>query len=817
MSKKSDYGNFIDTVNEISTIARTKGIAHLFTQDQEYNGREIHLTGYSHPLINFGSCSYLGLEINKQLKDAGADAIQKFGSQFSCSRTYLSCTPYQELESLLGKIFNASTILNVNSTAAHQSVIPIIIQDGDAVIFDQQAHISMQELKYKLIFNGITVDFLRHSRLDELQVKIDELSNTHNRIWYFLDGVYSMYGDLAPIHELQEMLLKNEKLHLYIDDAHAMSIFGKNGSGYILSQVEQHPRMILTVSLAKGFASAGGVTVFKNQEMYWRVKNWGGCLTFSGPQQPAVIAASIASAKIHLSDEIYRLQNDLMEKVNYCNELIRKYGLPLISESMAPIFFIGVGITKLGYNMVHRLMNDGLYVNIGIFPAVSERNTGIRFTVTNHHSKADLEKLIERIAFHLPLALEEEGRTMNDIYKAFRSVMKNRYIPEISSVSRLIKTDSRFKIQKEKSIKAIPQKLWDEWFGDKGVHDWNGLNFMETVFKNNPLKEDNWDFIYYIVRDELNKPVIATFLTSIITKDDMLASESKSKEIEERRSDDDYYMTSRTFMMGTQLTEGDQIYIDRSNSLWKNAMKELIDILWDEQEKQNVNNIFLRDFNSADEEMKEFLMDQGFVKVEMPASNYIDVTWNSREDYIKSLSKKNRKHLKSNVLDKESLFNFEIVEKATEAQIDHWYELYDNVRRRNLQINGFKLPRKLFQLMAESPDWDCMQFTTQEHGQNLTIGIVFAYKNQNYSNAIVGLDYTYMEKFETYRQSLFQTVVRAINLGSRKIYLGLTADFEKKKVGASSIQKVAFVQMKDTFSSSLMSLIPNKDRLKKLA
>ena len=325
MLKKSDYSTFIDTVNEITTTGRKRGIGHLYTNDEQYNGREINIPGRPTSLVHFGSCSYLGLELDERLKAASIDSVQRFGAQFSCSRTYLSCTPYKELENKLEKIFRAPVLLNVNSTAAHQSVIPIIMQSGDAVIFDQQAHISMQELKYKLMFNGVHVDFLRHSRVDELKAKIETLSTKHNKIWYCLDGVYSMFGDLAPIHELMELLRENEKLHLYIDDAHSMSIFGEHGKGYILSQVEQHERMVLAVSLAKGFGSAGGVTVFKNEEMYWRVKSWGGCLTYSGPQQPAVIAASIASADIHLSEEITTMQQELQMKVKYCNRLIKDY------------------------------------------------------------------------------------------------------------------------------------------------------------------------------------------------------------------------------------------------------------------------------------------------------------------------------------------------------------------------------------------------------------------------------------------------------------------------------------------------------------
>src|SRR6185437_7213607 len=242
-------------------------------------------------------------------------------------------------------MFGRPVVLSTCSTLGHQSVIPIIIEDNDAVIFDQQAHVSMQETASKLQMRGIPVSILRHNRLDDLQNKINELSQKYSKIWYFIDGVYSMYGDFAPLDEILVLLNSNKKLFIYVDDAHAMSWTGVNGTGYFKSKIEYHPQIVLATSLAKGFASAGGVFVLPNEEMYWKVKNWGGALTYSGPQQPAVIGASIASAKIHLSNEIYSLQKSLSERIKFCNDIFKYYELPVVSESDTPIFFVGLGLT----------------------------------------------------------------------------------------------------------------------------------------------------------------------------------------------------------------------------------------------------------------------------------------------------------------------------------------------------------------------------------------------------------------------------------------------------------------------------------------
>ncbi|HKC67307.1 MAG TPA: aminotransferase class I/II-fold pyridoxal phosphate-dependent enzyme, partial [Bacteroidia bacterium] len=575
MPKTSKTNSFYDTVNEFISIAKARNIVHLYTGDEVINGRTIKLDGFEKELINFGSCSYLGLEKNEQILSSGKDYLQKYGSQFSSSRSYISIYPYKELETLLRKMFQHPLLLAPSSTIGHFGTIPCIIEENDAIILDHQAHISMFQAT-KLIDKKTSISLLRHSRLDELQSKINELTNKHNRIWYFFDSIYSMYGDVAPIKELMDMLDKNPQLHLYVDDAHGMSWVGKHGTGYLLSQIGKlHPKMIVATSLAKGFGSSGGVFIFPSEEWCWKVRTWGGPLTYSGPQQPATLGCSIASAKIHLTEAVYKKQHELMAKIKLCNSTLLELGLPLITSSEVPIRFIGVGLPNVGYNLVNKLMQDGFYTNLGIYPAVPETCTGIRFTITNHHTEDDIINLCKSLAKNLPLALKEENRTEEDIYRAFKMLRSKQAIKK--QVPDRFNENTKYTIQKESSITDIPQQVWDELMGDNGMFDWNGLRLLESIFQNNEKPENNWDFQYYLVKDEQNKIAAATFFTKVLLKDDMLASVEVSKQIEAKRENEPYYLTSVCFMMGTPLTEGKHLWIDRTSNNWKEIMMSLID------------------------------------------------------------------------------------------------------------------------------------------------------------------------------------------------------------------------------------------------
>jgi len=405
-------------IDQVTITSAGLGIAQLATEDEHLDGR--HITVFGRQRINFGSCSYLGLEQHPYLKQKAIEAIQKFGTQFSSSRAYLSIGLYRELENLLSLMFEAPVTVSASTTLGHISNMPVLVGSQDVVILDAQVHASVQTAVQFLKSRNIAVEMIRHNRLDMLEDRILELKDKYEKIWYMADGVYSMYGDYAPLDELMKMLNQYDQLHLYIDDAHGMSWIGKHGTGYAKTGLPRHQRIFLVTSLNKAFAAGGGALIYPNEEWRRKVRNCGSTMIFSGPVQPPSLGAAIASAEIHLSDEIYKLQNQLQEKIKFFVDTAKKLELPLISGTLSPIKFIGVGKPGVGYSMVRRLMDAGYYVNLSVFPSVSYNNTGLRLPLTNHLSFEDIEGVLNTIARELPIALQEEDLSMKSIYQAFK-------------------------------------------------------------------------------------------------------------------------------------------------------------------------------------------------------------------------------------------------------------------------------------------------------------------------------------------------------------------------------------------------------------
>lgn len=407
----------VDTINQLAISAKNRGIYQLKV-DQQNGGREIFIQGKK--LISFGSCSYLSLENENFVKNASIKAINDFGTQFSCSRSFLGLSLYDELEDTLEQMFGYPTVVTSTISLGHIAAVPLLVQPDDAVIMDHQVHASVGNAVQIAKAAGTHVEMIRHNNMEMLEQRIQKLSKKHNQIWYMADGIYSMYGDKAPIKALYALLEKYEKFHLYIDDAHGMSWTGKNGCGYILSQVDLHPRMIVGASFSKSFGSGGGAFICPNEETKELITNCGSTLIFSGPIQPAVLGASIASAKFHLTDALPKRQEVLKSKISYFIQEANRLELPLIGEEETPVFFIGVGKPEIGFELCQRMIKLGYYLNIAAYPAVPYKNTGLRMTITYNTTKEDITSMLSLLAIELDKALKIHDSSRIEVFKAFR-------------------------------------------------------------------------------------------------------------------------------------------------------------------------------------------------------------------------------------------------------------------------------------------------------------------------------------------------------------------------------------------------------------
>ena len=812
------------TVDSIHQEAIDHGIYFLDPDDHALNGRTFSLGGRD--LLSFASCSYLGLEHHPDLVEGVVRAVRRYGTQFSATRGFVSAPPYRELESLMSELLGGFALVCSSTSLGHQSALGVLAAEKDAIVLDHQAHYSIQQAAQLTRTSGCQVEIVRHGELERALDVIRRLAATRRTVWFAVDGVYSMYGDLAPIELLREALSIAPNVRLYVDDAHGMSWAGEHGRGSFLQRLGAFDeRIVLATSMNKAFAAGGGCLLFAGEKERQLVRKTGGPLFFSGPLQPPMLGAAIASARLHLSSEIYRHQATLQERVQLANRLIRELGLPLLVENETPIFFLRLGLPRLAFEVSRRMMAEGIYVTPSVYPTVPMRRGGIRLSLTAAHTAEDVTRVLQRLAVHIPAVLAEEGVTVDTLDQEWSRALPRttstgaRTSPSLQDLIQGLVAGQEpaaradgLTVDRFTSIQQIDQTLWDSLLGTAGFISWESLRMQEQVFGGVTEPESSWQFRYVLVRDRTGRVVAAAPFTIALCKDDMLMRGEVSRAVEERRRDDPYFLSSRSLLLGSLLSEGNHLHLDRSGP-WRAALARLLEVAREELDRAGCSVMTLRDLPAQDPEMDQEMLHHGLVKVPMLDSHLLDITWKTEEEYLAQLSRRKRAHVRERIEQsrhyERRLHGVGVGEPLSPEEIRYLHVLYLNVAKRALRLNVFHLPPRLLAAMQESPAWELWTLRLDPaqggpaDGRPVAFGACHKHDG-HYAAFLCGVDYDYVYTHGAYRQMLYQIVRRAMDLGMKTVHLGMTADLEKQRLGAVAQQTCVYVQARDHWNGAVL-------------
>ncbi len=375
--------------------ARDAGLIHLQADDHELNGRIVTIDGA--PLVNFVSCSYLGLELDERITDAVVTGVKRYGATFSVSRAFISAPRSRDLEERLAEMTGTFPVITATTTLGHFALLTSLIQPGDVLLLDQQVHASVH-MAAQVVASQAKVYTVRHNAMDRLDREvIRALSDPATKnVWYFGDGVYSMHGDVAPMGALLAMLDRHDRFHVYLDDAHGTSTYGVSGRGLALgAQDRLHPRMVVALSLGKAFGvGTGGVLCFASREWQDVVRTCGMPMIFCAPLPPPILEGCIAAADLHLSDEYPRMHAELRERIARFRAGAQGAGLTLASDEYAPVQYITIGSVPSTMAVAQAVRAAGYLVNPCGYPAVARNHAGIRLTLTRHQRLEDVDGLV---------------------------------------------------------------------------------------------------------------------------------------------------------------------------------------------------------------------------------------------------------------------------------------------------------------------------------------------------------------------------------------------------------------------------------------
>ncbi|MEO1628456.1 MAG: GNAT family N-acetyltransferase, partial [Bacteroidota bacterium] len=312
--------------------------------------------------------------------------------------------------------------------------------------------------------------------------------------------------------------------------------------------------------------------------------------------------------------------------------------------------------------------------------------------------------------------------------------------------------------------------------------------------------------------------VLQTPITVALIKDDIFHPAYVSEKIEHLRQENSkYYLTSKTVVTGTLITKGNHVYIDHGHKDWKEALSTMISYLNKILEQTDATRIMIRDFyGKQDLEFESEMLDQGFTKFQLPNNMEVDqLNWEDQDQYLRSLPQKYRYNVRKEIIRYESNFITSVEKPASEEEMRRVYRLYEQVYERSYDLNVFKLTYEYFKRMCTSDEYDIIRLYLKGQDvpdaspqSDVLVAVMFSHVHDDVYNAlIVGLDYEYVYTHKTYKQILFKTLLRAKELGCKKLDLAITAELEKKKIGARPKEVFAYTQATEHLKGSILEFI----------
>lgn len=356
-------------------------------------GRRIAVNG--HEVTNFGSDSFLGLDQDVRVQQALRHGVARWGSHNGASRAFSSIRANTDAEQkLAGWLGTEAALIYPSVTLANMGAIPGLVGKPDLLVVDEYAHNSIQEGAKIAKANGVRLVCFSHCDPVHLERVLKETA-PYRCALVAIDGVYSMSGELPPLAELNRICLARDAV-LYIDDAHATGVLGRNGRGTVLDALGNYDNTLVIGSLSKGFSCMGGF-IGCTEEFKRLLKMRSNTYIFGGPVAPPYLEAICVVCDILSSGEGDLLQNRLRANCQRLATGLNSLGLAVLGGK-TPILSVLVGDEADTLTAGSFLFQQGYYVQSVTFPAVPYHAGVLRIQVNANHTKESIQGLIAAVA-----------------------------------------------------------------------------------------------------------------------------------------------------------------------------------------------------------------------------------------------------------------------------------------------------------------------------------------------------------------------------------------------------------------------------------
>jgi 8-amino-7-oxononanoate synthase len=332
---------------------------------------------------------YLGLRRDPRIAAAAIDVMQRDGTGAGASRLVAgSLAVHEHLERSLSDWLRQPAALLVSSGfSANVGCIPALAGDGDVLFSDALNHAS--------IIDGCRLSRARtvivsHRDTDALEREVRR-QRPFRRGFVVTESLFSMDGDVADLAKLRAFC-DREALHLYVDEAHAVGVFGPSGGGALAEAAVAGDIVVATLGKALGSAGAailGGAAL--------RTYLWNRCRSFvySTGLPPAVASAAQKAVAVVRADD--RLRSSLAANTERLRTGLGRAGLPALGDSRSPIVPLLLGASARALAASAALLERGFYVQAIRPPTVPRDTARLRVTVSAAHSFEAIDALVDAL------------------------------------------------------------------------------------------------------------------------------------------------------------------------------------------------------------------------------------------------------------------------------------------------------------------------------------------------------------------------------------------------------------------------------------
>lgn len=349
------------------------------------SGQDTEVVMEGHRVIMIGSNNYLGLTSDPRVIEDARKALEKYGTGCSGSR-FLNGTLelHLELEKQLAEFLHKDACITFSTGfQTNLGIISAIAGRNDYIICDKENHASIYDA-CRLSF--ATMVRYKHNDMEDLEKVLKEVPDNKGKL-IVTDGVFSMGGEICDLPKIVE-LAKKYGARVMVDDAHGLGVLGERGRGTAEHFGLEDEVDIIMGTFSKSLASLGGYMA-ASEDVITYVKHNSRPFIFSASIPPANAAAALSALNI-LKAEPERVRN-LNAIAEYMRELLRKSNIPL-KESKTPIIPIMTYEDVRTFVICKQLLNEGVYVNPVISPAVPQGQSMIRTSYTATHTRSQMEE-----------------------------------------------------------------------------------------------------------------------------------------------------------------------------------------------------------------------------------------------------------------------------------------------------------------------------------------------------------------------------------------------------------------------------------------